>query len=59
VRLTEAGAARFRAGVKSWTEAQKRFATAFGARRAVELRTLRHAVAATELGANAPASGAP
>ena len=55
VRLTEAGAARFRAGVKGWTEAQKRFAAAFGAERTVELRTLLHAVAATELGANAPA----
>jgi DNA-binding MarR family transcriptional regulator len=59
VRLTEAGAARFRAGVKGWTEAQKQFAAAFGARRTVELRTLLHAVAATELGAHAPASGLP
>ena len=57
VRLTETGAARFRAGVKGWTEAQKGFASAFGARRTTELRTLLHAVAATELGANTPALG--
>jgi DNA-binding MarR family transcriptional regulator len=50
VRLTEAGAARFRTGIKGWTQAQKQFAAAFGAERTVELRTLLHAVAATELG---------
>jgi DNA-binding MarR family transcriptional regulator len=50
VRLTQAGAARFRAGVKGWTQAQKQFASAFGAKRTVELRALLHAVAATELG---------
>jgi len=50
VRLTEAGAARFQTGVKGWTQAQKQFAAAFGAERTVELRTLLHAVAATELG---------
>jgi DNA-binding MarR family transcriptional regulator len=49
VRLTEAGAARFRAGVKGWTQAQKRFAAGFGVERTVELRALLHAVAATEL----------
>jgi DNA-binding MarR family transcriptional regulator len=49
VRLTEAGAARFRAGVKGWTQAQKQFAAAFGAKRTVELRALLHAVAETEL----------
>jgi hypothetical protein len=49
----------FRAGVEGWTQAQKRFAAAFGASRTVELRTLLHAVATTELGANAPASGSP
>jgi DNA-binding MarR family transcriptional regulator len=45
VRLTEAGAARFRAGAKGWTRAQKQF----GARRTAELCALLHAVAATEL----------
>ena len=50
VRLTGAGAARFQAGVNGWIQAQNRFAAAFGAERAVELRTLLHAVAATELG---------
>ena len=50
VRLTDAGAARFRAGVKGWTQAQKQFAAAFGAERTVELRTFLHAVAVTDLG---------
>jgi DNA-binding MarR family transcriptional regulator len=49
VRLTQAGAARFRAGVNGWTRAQKQFTAAFGANRTVELRALLHAVAATEL----------
>src|SRR5947207_13033186 len=30
LRLTEAGAARFRAAVKEWTQAQRQFAAAFG-----------------------------
>jgi DNA-binding MarR family transcriptional regulator len=50
LRLTEAGAARFRAAVNGWTQAQRRFAAAFGAKRAVDLRALLHAVAATDLG---------
>ena len=53
LRLTEAGAARFRAGVKGWTQAQGRFAAAFGTKRTVDLRALLHTVAATDLGATA------
>jgi DNA-binding MarR family transcriptional regulator len=50
LRLTEAGAARFRAAVKGWTQAQKQFAAAFGAQHTVDLRALLHAVVATDLG---------
>jgi DNA-binding MarR family transcriptional regulator len=45
VRLTAAGAARFRTAQKGWTEAQARFETAFGVERARELRSLLLAVA--------------
>jgi DNA-binding MarR family transcriptional regulator len=51
VRLTEAGAARLRAARAGWTQAQKKFETAFGGRRAAQLRALLHAVTETELGA--------
>jgi DNA-binding MarR family transcriptional regulator len=50
LRLTEAGATRFRVAVKGWTQAQKQFAAAFGAKRTVDLSGLLHAVAATDLG---------
>src|ERR1700751_968564 len=40
LRLTEAGAACFRAGVKGWVEAQKQFETAFGAERTREMRAI-------------------
>jgi DNA-binding MarR family transcriptional regulator len=49
LHLTEAGAARLRAGVKSWAEAQARFEAAFGARRSSDLRALLRAVSASEL----------
>jgi DNA-binding MarR family transcriptional regulator len=49
VRLTEAGAARFRSAAKGWVHAQRRFEAALGAERTVELRTLLRAVAATDL----------
>src|ERR1700747_1873324 len=52
LRLPEAGAARFRAAVKGGTQAQRQFAAAFGPERAVDLRALLHAVAATDLGTN-------
>jgi DNA-binding MarR family transcriptional regulator len=50
LQLTAAGEARFRAGVKRWLEAQRRFDTVFGAERAAAMRALLHAVAATDLG---------
>jgi DNA-binding MarR family transcriptional regulator len=50
LRLTKAGAARFRAATKGWTQAQRQFKAAFGAKRTVDLRALLHAVAATDLG---------
>ncbi len=45
IRLTDAGAARLRSARKGWEEAQARFESAFGVRRAKELRALLHAVA--------------
>src|SRR6201982_934261 len=50
LRVTEAGEARFRAGVKGWVQAQRQFEKAFGAKRTTDMRALLHAVAATELG---------
>src|SRR5258708_37470268 len=49
LRVTEAGEARFRAGMKEWVNAQREFEKAFGAKRPVDSRVLLHAVAATEL----------
>ena len=48
LRLTDAGAARFGGALKAWREAQARFETAFGAKRAKELRALLHEVATNE-----------
>ena len=49
LRVTEAGEARFRAGMKGWVQAQREFEKAFGAKRTADMRALLHAVAATEL----------
>ena len=49
VQLTEAGAAGFRAAAKGWTQAQRQFEAAFGAKRTVDLRALVAAVVATDL----------
>lgn len=49
LRLTEAGRDRYRAGVRGWVAAQRRFEQAFGAVRSAEMRALLHAVAATDL----------
>src|SRR5499426_93833 len=57
LRLTKAGAARLRAARTGWTQAQTRFAAAFGGRRAAGLRALLHAVAATDLGAASSSAG--
>ena len=48
IRLTAAGAARFRAARKAWEEAQAQFETAFGIKRAKDLRTLLHEIATEE-----------
>ena len=56
LRLTEAGAARFREAVKEWAQAQKQFDAVFGAECTIDLRALLHAVAATDLGINAVSS---
>jgi len=53
LRLTAAGEARFRSGMKVWVQAQHRFEGAFGAERTKEMRALLHAVAATDLAAAA------
>ena len=45
VRLTKAGAARFRAANEGWRQAQARFEGAFGGKRAKALRALLHEVA--------------
>jgi DNA-binding MarR family transcriptional regulator len=50
LRVTEAGEARFRAGMKGWVRAQRQFEKAFGAKRTDDIRALLHAVAATEFG---------
>jgi len=48
LRLTAAGAARFGAARKAWRQAQARFETSFGVKRAAELRQLLHEVATNE-----------
>jgi len=53
LRVTEAGEARFRAGMKGWAQAQRQFEAAFGAKRTTDMRVLLHAVAASKLGTRA------
>jgi DNA-binding MarR family transcriptional regulator len=53
LRVTEAGEASFRAAMKGWREAQRKFEAAFGAERTAGMRALLHAVAATDLGPTA------
>ncbi len=48
VRLTGEGSARFRSALKGWQEAQAQFETAFGVKRAKELRALLHEIATGE-----------
>jgi len=48
LQLTQSGLARLRQAVKGWSEAQARFETAFGGERTLELRSLLHAVAASD-----------
>lgn len=49
LQLTDAGLARLRTAIEGWAEAQARFETAFGGEHSSELRTLLHAVSATDL----------
>jgi DNA-binding MarR family transcriptional regulator len=51
LRLTEAGAARFKAGGKGWHQAQAQFETAFGVERSAALRALLCSIAASDIGA--------
>ena len=53
LRVTKPGEARFRAGVKGWVQAQRQFEKAFGAKRTADMRSLLHAVVATDLGSTA------
>jgi DNA-binding MarR family transcriptional regulator len=48
LHLTGRGVARFRAALKGWQEAQARFETTFGAKRAKKLRTLLQEVVTRE-----------
>jgi DNA-binding MarR family transcriptional regulator len=57
LHLTNAGAARLRAAVKTWAKAQTRFEIVFGGERASQLRALLRAVTASNLGPTA--AGAP
>src|SRR6202023_3204672 len=52
LRLTEAGAACYRAGQKGWDRAQRQFEEAFGVKRTANMRALLHAAAATDLSSN-------
>jgi DNA-binding MarR family transcriptional regulator len=49
LNLTRAGEQRFQAGRKDWAAAQARFESAYGARRAAELRGLLRAVVTSDL----------
>jgi DNA-binding MarR family transcriptional regulator len=51
LQLTRKGAARLDSAFERWAEAQKRFETAYGARRAAQLRSLLQGVVESELGA--------
>ena len=50
LRVTEVGEASFREGMKGWRQAQHQFEVAFGTDRTADMRSLLHAVAATEFG---------
>jgi DNA-binding MarR family transcriptional regulator len=49
IHLTDTGAERLRAAVEGWVKAQARFEAVFGEQRSSELRTLLHAVSASDL----------
>jgi DNA-binding MarR family transcriptional regulator len=54
IRLTDAGAERLRTAVEGWVKAQAGFEAVFGEQRSSELRTLLHAVSASELEGGRP-----
>jgi DNA-binding MarR family transcriptional regulator len=54
LHLTKAGEKRLQEALKGWSEAQARFETTFGPRRAADLRTMLRAVVASGFG---PADG--
>jgi DNA-binding MarR family transcriptional regulator len=49
LHLTKAGEKRLRAAMRGWAAAQARFETAFGPRRAADLRAMLRAVVASEI----------
>jgi DNA-binding MarR family transcriptional regulator len=49
LRLTDSGIARVRAAHKSWTQAQARFESTFGVKRAEALRTMAQEVISSDL----------
>ena len=53
LQLTKTGEKRLQAAVKGWTEAQARFESTFGPKRAANLRSLLRAVAAADFSASA------
>jgi DNA-binding MarR family transcriptional regulator len=56
LHLTAAGEARLRTAAKAWRHAQEQFEAAFGKKRASDMRVMMREVAASDLGAAAPAS---
>jgi DNA-binding MarR family transcriptional regulator len=48
LRLTKAGEKRLQAAIEAWSQAQARFETSFGTKRAAELRAMLRAVVASE-----------
>ena len=54
LQLTDAGAVRLHAASKAWAEAQTRFETSFGSKRASDLRAILRAVTASDLVPAAP-----
>jgi DNA-binding MarR family transcriptional regulator len=53
LQLTKAGEKRLQAAVKGWTEAQARFESTFGSKRAADLRSMLRAVSAADFSAPA------
>jgi DNA-binding MarR family transcriptional regulator len=54
LHLTKAGEKRLQAAKKGWSEAQSRFETTFGSKRAADLRSILRAVVATDFEAHRP-----